>query len=60
VKEVLGNDDVGAMEEVVRRRLSHWEDHQSTSKFRHPDLIIIDGGLPQLHAAEKAASLALV
>ena len=23
VKEVLGNDDVGAMEEVVRRRLSH-------------------------------------
>jgi excinuclease UvrABC nuclease subunit len=24
VKEVLGNDDVGAMEEVVRRRLSHW------------------------------------
>jgi excinuclease ABC subunit C len=55
VKEVLGNDDVGAMEEVVRRRLSHWEEHQGTSKFRHPDLIIIDGGLPQLHAAEKAA-----
>jgi excinuclease ABC subunit C len=55
VKEVLGNDDVGAMEEVVRRRLAHWEEHQGTSKFRHPDLIIIDGGLPQLHAAEKAA-----
>jgi excinuclease ABC subunit C len=55
VKEILGNDDVGAMEEVVRRRLSHWEEHQGTSKFRHPDLIIIDGGLPQLHAAEKAA-----
>jgi excinuclease ABC subunit C len=56
VKEVLGNDDVGAMEEVVRRRLSHWGDEQSTSKFRHPDLIIIDGGLPQLHAAQKAAA----
>jgi excinuclease ABC subunit C len=55
VKEILGNDDVGAMEEVVRRRLSHWEEHQGTSKFRHPDLIMIDGGLPQLHAAEKAA-----
>ena len=55
VKEVLGNDDVGAMEEVVRRRLSHWEEHQGSSKFRRPDLIIIDGGLPQLHAAEKAA-----
>ena len=55
VKEVLGNDDVGAMEEVVRRRLSHWEEHQGSTKFRRPDLIIIDGGLPQLHAAEKAA-----
>jgi excinuclease ABC subunit C len=56
VKEVLGNDDVGAMEEVVRRRLQHWGDDQSTSKFRHPDLVIIDGGLPQLHAAQKAAA----
>jgi excinuclease ABC subunit C len=56
VKEVLGNDDVGAMEEVVRRRLSHWQDEQSGSKFRHPDLVIIDGGLPQLHAAQKAAA----
>jgi excinuclease ABC subunit C len=55
VKEVIGNDDVGAMEEVVRRRLTHWEDHQASTKFRRPDLIIIDGGLPQLHAAEKAA-----
>jgi excinuclease ABC subunit C len=56
VREVLGNDDVGAMEEVVRRRLSHWDDEQSTSKFRHPDLVIIDGGRPQLHAAQKAAA----
>jgi excinuclease ABC subunit C len=55
VREVLGNDDVGAMEEVVRRRLSHWEEHQGSTKFRRADLIIIDGGLPQLHAAEKAA-----
>ncbi|HEY7931605.1 MAG TPA: excinuclease ABC subunit UvrC [Acidimicrobiales bacterium] len=55
VKEILGNDDAGAMEEVVRRRLSHWHDEQSGSKFRRPDLIIIDGGLPQLHAAQKAA-----
>jgi excinuclease ABC subunit C len=56
VKEVLGNDDVGAMEEVLRRRLSYWDDEPTTSKFRHPDLIIIDGGLPQLHAAQKAAA----
>ncbi len=55
VKEALGNDDVGAMQEVVRRRLGYWGDDQTASKFRRPDLIIIDGGLPQLHAAEKAA-----
>jgi len=54
VKEVLGNDDVGAMEEVVRRRLNYWADEQSATKFRRADLIIVDGGLPQLHAAQKA------
>jgi excinuclease ABC subunit C len=56
VKEVLGNDDVGAMEEVVRRRLGYWSDEQTVTKFRRADLIIIDGGLPQLHAAQKAAA----
>lgn len=56
VKEILGNDDVGAMQEVVRRRLSYWHEDQAHSKFRRADLIIIDGGLPQLHAAEKAAA----
>ena len=56
VKEVLGNDDVGAMEEVVRRRLAYWSDEQGASKFRRADLIVIDGGLPQLHAAQKAAA----
>ena len=55
VKEVLGNDDVGAMEEVVRRRLTYWNDNQKESKFRRADLIIVDGGLPQLHAAQEAA-----
>ena len=56
VKEVLGNDDVGAMEEVVRRRLAYWSDDQRATKFRRADLIIIDGGPPQLHAAQKAAA----
>jgi excinuclease ABC subunit C len=58
VKEVLGNDDVGAMEEVVRRRLAYWNDDQGATRFRRADLIIIDGGLPQLHAAQKAAATA--
>jgi excinuclease ABC subunit C len=60
VKEIFGNDDAGAMQEVVRRRLGYWNEEQAQSKFRRANLIIIDGGLPQLHAAEKAAaSLAL-
>lgn len=56
VKEILGNDDAGAMHEVVRRRLAYWNEEQIQSKFRRANLIVIDGGLPQLHAAEKAAA----
>lgn len=56
VKEILGNDDVGAMREVVSRRLRYWNDSSEGSKFRRANLIIIDGGLPQLHAAEQAAA----
>ncbi len=56
VKEIFGNDDAGAMQEVVRRRLSYWNEDQAASKFRRANLIIIDGGLPQLHAAEHAAA----
>lgn len=52
VKEATGNDDAGAMREVLRRRLEHWDD--PSGKFPKPDLIVIDGGLPQLHAVEKA------
>ena len=55
VKEALGNDDVGAMNEVLRRRLAYWNDDQGATKFRRADLVIIDGGLPQLHAAMQAA-----
>ncbi len=55
VRETVGNDDVGAMFEVVRRRLSHWGDSGDSAKFARPDLIVIDGGLPQLHAAMAAA-----
>ena len=55
VKETLGNDDVGAMAEVLRRRLAHWDGADSATAFRRADLIIVDGGLPQLHAAQSAA-----
>ena len=61
VREVLGNDDVGAMEEVVRRRLSHWEEQQGARSSVAPTSSSSTAGFPQLHAAEKAArSLGLV
>ena len=56
VREVLGNDDVGAMQEIVRRRLAHWNEPSPSPTFRRADLIIVDGGLPQLHAAQQAAA----
>jgi len=56
VKTVLGNDDAGAMREVVARRLGHWSDAGGDDKFTNPDLVIIDGGLPQLSAALAAAA----
>lgn len=55
VREVLGNDDAGAMREVLRRRLSHWGEASNETRFHRSDLLVIDGGLPQLHAAQSAA-----
>ncbi len=51
VKEVEGNNDVGAMTEVLRRRLAYYSDEGGRDGFPNPDLIIVDGGLPQLSAA---------
>jgi excinuclease ABC subunit C len=56
VKTVLGNDDAGAMREVLERRLGHWNESGGDAKFRNADLFIIDGGLPQLHASMDAAA----
>lgn len=40
------NNDVASMKEVLMRRFKHDE-------WRKPDLLLIDGGLPQVHAAEE-------
>jgi excinuclease ABC subunit C len=46
----IGNDDYRAMEQVVARRYSRLhEEHKS-----FPDLLVIDGGQGQVHAALKA------
>jgi len=55
VKSVWGNDDAGAMREVLTRRLRYLAESDDTGKFPRPDLMVIDGGIPQLHAAMAAA-----
>lgn len=46
LRNVDGNDDFAAMQEVIHRRFSHTEDGQPL-----PDLVIIDGGKGQLSRA---------
>ena len=46
IKSVIGPNDVASMRETLMRRFKHDE-------WRMPDLILIDGGLPQVHAAEE-------
>jgi excinuclease ABC subunit C len=50
IKSFIGNDDFKAMEEVVSRRYRRLIAEQK----QFPDLIVIDGGLGQVGAAQKA------
>ncbi len=50
IKTVVGNDDFASMREVVTRRYSRLQ--QENKPF--PSLILVDGGLGQLHAAAEA------
>jgi excinuclease ABC subunit C len=50
IKTVVGNDDFASMAEVVTRRYSRLKD----DGHPFPGLILIDGGLGQLHAAADA------
>jgi excinuclease ABC subunit C len=50
VKTVVGPDDFGSMREIVSRRYSHMLDDEQPL----PQLIVIDGGKGQLHAAVDA------
>ena len=47
IQGVSGQDDVGCMAEVIRRRCARWKSEGSTP----PDLIVVDGGKGQLGAA---------
>ncbi|MGA2349862.1 MAG: excinuclease ABC subunit UvrC [Terracidiphilus sp.] len=50
VKTVLGVDDFASMREVVERRYRRLQDE----KRPMPSLVLVDGGLGQLHAAAEA------
>jgi excinuclease ABC subunit C len=55
VKTVTGVDDFAAMQEVVGRRYKRLLDQQNENGTKcFPSLILIDGGLGQLHAAAEA------
>lgn len=45
IKSVVGANDVASMQEVLMRRFRN--------NWRKPDLILIDGGLPQVNAAQQ-------
>lgn len=45
IRSVEGPNDVASLQEVLARRLMHRE-------WRKPTLLLIDGGLPQIHAVE--------
>jgi excinuclease ABC subunit C len=50
IRTVVGNDDFASMREVVTRRYSRLQEE----KKAFPSLILVDGGLGQLHAAAEA------
>ncbi|MEM1410466.1 MAG: excinuclease ABC subunit UvrC, partial [Pseudomonadota bacterium] len=52
--EVAAGDDFGAMREVLRRRFSRLVKESSPGQDDWPSLIVIDGGLGQLSAAQTA------
>lgn len=45
IKTVVGPNDVASLQEVIMRRFRN--------DWRKPDLLLIDGGLPQVHAVER-------
>lgn len=57
LKSVEGPDDYASMYEVLTRRFSHGlteiEEDNKTSFAIFPDLILMDGGLGQVHVAEQ-------
>jgi len=57
IRTVTGPDDYASMEEVLGRRFRHGLSGDTAGGFQIlPDLILMDGGKGQVHAAEKVLS----
>lgn len=55
IKTVFGQDDPRCMNEVIVRRLKHSINNPNDNGFgKLPDLILVDGGITQIHAAKEA------
>ena len=54
IKTVFGQDDPRCMNEVITRRLKHSIDNPNGGFGKLPDLIFVDGGITQIHAAQSA------
>ncbi len=54
IKGFQGQDDYGSMQEVFERRFARYFDENETDEgFKQlPDLILLDGGLGQIHAVQ--------
>ncbi len=56
IKTVFGQDDPRCMNEVITRRLKQSINNPEGGFGKLPDLIFVDGGITQIHAAQKAIS----
>lgn len=51
IRQTQRSDDYGAMYEILRRRF-----RRASARLPHPDLLLVDGGRGQLHAAQRVLS----
>jgi excinuclease ABC subunit C len=56
IKTVFGQDDPRCMNEVITRRLKHSIENPEGGFGKLPDLIFVDGGITQIHAAQQAVN----
>ena len=56
IKTVLGQDDPRCMQEVILRRLKHSVGKTDQAFGALPDVIFVDGGITQIHAAKEAVA----